>query len=171
MKFYIKSWLHLLTTSVVILSTMYISLEKLTKNIPPLPKMVYIITGLSALYLAINRNVYLPFLGETVYPCDNMNEIIPKNAKLTATINILPKKKIIYWASEPSDNIVTNPWDAYGNYSNYGITTSNEQGKAIIHVRDPSSYKVPSGKILKPHIHYRYCQEPGVLSEIKTIQL
>lgn len=168
---YVKSWAHIISMSIVLLSTIYTSLSVFMKQMPKLPKMVFIITGLAALYLSINRNVYLPFLGETVYPCDGIVEKTPDNADKSITITVPPNVKVIYWASEPHEGIVSNPWDAYGKYDNTGVTTSGSDGSAVLKVRSPSSYKIPSGRVLKPHVHYRYCQESGILSEVKTVSI
>ena len=63
-------------------------------------------------------------------------------------------------------------WDAYKNYENSGITTSNNAGLAIVKIRSPQFYKVPhKTDILKPHVHYREVLADGMLSKIKTYKL
>ena len=137
----------------------------------PVSKMIYIIIGLSAIYLSLKRDVYLPFLGETVYPCDQLVNKIPDDATVAMTVRVPAGAKVVYWASEHSKDldVAENPWKAYLNYSNSGVTTADANGNAVLKVREPTAYRVPlKGKIEK-HIHYRYCGSPGMLSEIHTV--
>jgi hypothetical protein len=140
------------------------------KRLPKTPPAVTVIALIASLSLVFRRNIYLPFLGETVYPCDNLIDKTPDSAELTVTVTDIPAgTKVVYWAAEPSTSIVSNPWDAYGKYENSGVATSDASGKAILSVRKPTEYKVPSGRELKPHVHYRFCQESGILSEIRSV--
>jgi hypothetical protein len=166
---YIKAWIHIISISIVLLTTIYSGLCAFIKRLPKTPKAVLVVALISALTLVFRRNVYLPFLGETVYPCENLADKSPDGAELRITVTDVPAgSKVVYWASEPSTSIVSNPWDAYGKYENSGVVTSDASGKAILSVRKPTGYKVPSGRKLKPHVHYRFCQESGILSEIRT---
>lgn len=117
-----------------------------------------------------NRNFYLPFLGTSVYPTHLMQEILPKNASLKIKINnVIPNTKIVYWASySKNDVVVDNPWKAYDDYSNSGIASSNKDGIVIVQLRKPVSYRIPSGSILKPHVHYREMLMNGLLGPVKT---
>ena len=167
---YIKAWIHIISISIVLLTTIYSGACAFIKRLPKTPKAVSVIALIAALSLVFRRNIYLPFLGETVYPCDNLVDKTPDSAELTVTVTDIPAgTKVVYWAAEPSTSIVSNPWDAYGKYENSGVATSNASGKAVLSVRKPTGYKVPSGRELKPHVHYRFCQESGILSEIRTI--
>lgn len=169
---YINAWIHIISISIVLLTTIYSGLCAFVKRLPKTPKAVLVIAMLAALSLVFRRNVYLPFLGETVYPCDNLSEKSPDGAELTVTVTDVPANtKVVYWASEPSQSIVSNPWDAYGKYENSGVATSDASGTAQLRIRKPTGYKVPSGRELKPHVHYRFCQESGILSEIRTASL
>ena len=40
-------------------------------------RLIYIIIGLSVLYILFDRNVYLPFLGESVFPCNVLKQHTP----------------------------------------------------------------------------------------------
>ena len=141
-------------------------------NIVSIEKIIYIIVGISA-YLLFKRDVFLPFLGDTVIPTSILTEKTPSNPSIEKTINnIPPNTKVLYWAAEPSNEIIDNPWEAYDKYDNSGITTSNDEGIAILKVREPSSYRVPyKNKKLEPHIHYRYVKSPGMMSRIETINI
>ena len=136
-------------------------------------KCVYMLVGLSALYLLCKRNVYLPFLGDTVFPCSLLKEDIkPDNADTTMTIKIKPNSKVVYWASDTNlTNVKLGPTEAYNNYSNAGVTTSDANGNAVLSVRKPSRYTVRYNKLLPKHIHYRICDGRGMLGQVETVQL
>lgn len=142
-----------------------------------LVNLVYVLVGFSALFLMMDRNVYLPFLGEAVFPCDSLETHVPKGADMAVRVNVPPNSKVIYWASDDVDTgvgrdaIVENPWKAYGKYTNYGVCMANENGQAELKVRKPIAYKVPTGRLLGEHIHYRYCRGSGMMSEVHTIMV
>ncbi len=139
-------------------------------------RFIYLLVAMSAILLMIKRDTFLPFLGKTVMP-QPMTEYKPIGNLITKTIkNLPPNVKVIYWASLPSDKVIDNPEDAYGNYSNQGVTTTDENGTAILEVQNPSSYKIPSyydpfKGTLKPHIHYRYWTSSGMTSPLFTEKL
>ena len=137
--------------------------------------IVILIIVASIIYNLFDRNFYLPFLGWSVYPCGSLAEKVPNKADTTVTIQVKPNVNVIYWASEPSSSEnqpIDNPWDAYANYDNSGVVKADETGKAVLHVRNPSSYQVGlMNKTLKRHVHYRECRHPGMLSDIKTIMI
>lgn len=135
-------------------------------------RVIYVIIGLAALQKIFNRDYYLPFLGNAVFPCDSLEIKTPKNADIVTTVRTKPNVNVIFWSSETSNDIVVkNPWKAYDRYSNSGVALSNKDGVATLKIRNPSSYKVPSGYTLKPHVHYRICLGNGMLSKIKTVFL
>lgn len=122
------------------------------------------------LYVGMQRNTYLPFLGPTVLPPSLLkSDFTPENAEnmYKVKINEVDGTKVLYWASQESNIIFKNPWNAYGNYMNTGISTINN-GETVFTINCPSSYNV-GGMTLKPHIHYRIVYPKGVLGEIKTI--
>ena len=132
---------------------------------------IYILVGMAALILSIQRDTYLPFLGHTVMP-QPINEDKPSGELIEKEISGLPKNvKVIYWAALPSDTVVDNPTDAYGDYSNQGVTMTDDNGNATLQVNSPASYKVPFKGTLKPHIHYRYWTSPGMTSRLFTINI
>jgi hypothetical protein len=121
-----------------------------------------------------SRNFYLPFLGSTVYPCGSLAEKVPADADSTVSIKVKPGANVVYWASEPSDvarQPISNPWDAYALYDNSGVVRADAQGNAILRFRSPSSYKVGLfiGRTLKRHVHYRVCENAGMMGEVKTV--
>lgn len=138
--------------------------------------ILFITIGVSALYLFFNRDYYLPFLGETVFPIVKPFEN-SKNTITTIIKNVPPNASVIYWAAkkETEKGYDIDPYIAYGDYSNSGISVANENGEAIIKYECPIQYKVGkfTKKILKKHIHYRYTDPrfPGLISPVKTLFL
>lgn len=140
------------------------------KTHPYVNNLAKILLGICCILLIMKRDVYLPFLGEAVFPCGNLGEKIPNNHQLEIKVNVQPNSNVIYWASEPTKNIKINTvFDAYANYENAGIVKSNNDGLAILKIRNPQKYIVPSGKTIKEHLHYRICHGNGMLGPVKTI--
>jgi len=133
---------------------------------------VYIIIAACGIYLLFNRNTYLPFLGEAAFPVPLENKTpVKKGEQLSAELtNLPPNKKVIYWASNPASDTYSNPVDAYDNFENQGIVTSNKDGVATIIFNNPGTYKV-NGRELPVHIHYRYWTEYGLTSDVKTVNI
>jgi hypothetical protein len=131
-------------------------------------KIFYLVVAFAGLFVLTRKEMFLPFLGETVLPCSLIAKSTPNNATLEVQIKTEPNKNIIYWASEPS-NEIKDVKDAYGKYENSGFTNSDNKGNAILKVRQPSKYRLPYGKILNPHIHYRICGEQGTMSQLYTV--
>ena len=144
-------------------------------NLPILSRIIYSLVGLAALYLVFNRDVYLPFLNESVYPSSTLTDKVPEAATVKVTINVKPGAKVVYWASDskknPNQSIVPNPWAAYDAYENAGVATADDKGIAVLHVREPVKYSIPSGRVLSRHVHYRFEVSPGMLSRVETINI
>lgn len=138
-----------------------------------LTRGIYILVGLSALAIAFNRDTYLPFLGESVFPCSVLPDQIPAGATRSVQINAEPGSKVVYWASEPSDNDgeLKDYKDAYRQYQNAGVATADSAGVAVLKVREPQSYTVPFKGQLEPHVHFRICGPTGFVGRIKTVYL
>ena len=135
-------------------------------------EMVYFIIGICALYVVFNRDTYLPFLGETIIPCNVLQNSTPNNATKKITLQTLPNSKVIFWASEPSETgFIVDFKEAYGEFLNSGIATSNDDGIVEINIREPQPYFVPIKGILNPHVHYRVCDGKGTLGRVKTVFL
>jgi uncharacterized membrane protein YuzA (DUF378 family) len=143
---------------------------------------IYILVATAAILLIIQRDTFLPFLGHTVMP-KPLNDYNPSGDVITKTIeNLPPNVKVIYWAALSIDDLynplesyaydkTNNPYDAYGEYTNQGVTTSDANGVAILKVKNPVSYEVPFKGRLKQHIHYRYWTSPGMASRLFTIKI
>ena len=131
---------------------------------------IYILVGIAAMSVAFNRDTYLPFLGESVFPCSVLPDQIPAGATRTVQVNVQPHAKVVYWASEPADGDELKGYkDAYRQYLNAGVATADDTGVAVLKVRDPQPYTVPLKGRLESHIHFRVCGAEGFIGRIKTI--
>jgi uncharacterized membrane protein YuzA (DUF378 family) len=174
---YVNKWIYLIAIVLVIIGGLNWGLVgvlnfDLVKSIrmPMVSKIIYMIIAVSAIYLALDRSTYLPFLGDTVYPCGGLVDKIPDNATVSLTVKVPPNAKVVYWASEKSSGS-ENPWEAYANYENSGVVTADHTGTAVLKIREPTQYQTPIGRKLDKHIHYRHCIVPGMLSPVQTVQL
>jgi len=141
--------------------------------------IIFIVIGLAALYLAIKRDTYLPFLGKSAFPGPILNDYhnfdtLTKQIKITDPDAI----KVVYWAAGEGQTVADSPEDAYtkSNFENSGVvpieTTQNKERVATIYFKCPRQYKVMNGlKTLPRHIHYRLIYGNGLLSEVNTINI
>ena len=137
-----------------------------------LSRAVYILVGVSALLLAFNRDTYLPFLGESVFPCSVLSDQTPPGATRSVTVQAEPGAKVVFWASEPADGSGVPTWQgAYRKYLNAGVATADASGKAVLKVREPQPYTVPIKGKLDAHVHFRICGPTGFVGRIKTVFL
>ena len=135
-----------------------------------LSRVIYTLVGLAALSVAFNRDTYLPFLGESVFPCAVLSDQIPPGATRSIQVRVQPDCKVVFWASEPGDGKGT--WEsAYRSYQNAGVVTSDSSGVATLKVREPQGYSVPMKGYLEPHIHFRVCGPNGFVGRIKSVFL
>lgn len=155
----------------VLIKLLKINLFSFIKNSDIL-LFLHLIMAIVVIYYLFNRDFYLPFLGETVIPVKNINNI--EDGVLNFKIqNLPPNKRIIYWASKSSNQVIGNPIDAYKGYTNSGITKTDSNGNAMIEISCPSDYVVQSfgmDKKIRQHIHYRIESDkfPGLFSSVKT---
>lgn len=166
--------LHMFTISIVIIVSLLYSL----KNIYVLPKwldsILMIFALISSLYLLFQRDVYLPFLGHSVLPESLLlDSKLPVDPDTDVTIYGKPNTKVLYWAADPSDKStskIKSPKEAYNAYENSGVVFTDDDGKAILKVKCPQTYKVKEWKILPKHVHYRFIKD-GMISSIYTVKL
>ena len=137
-------------------------------------RSIYIAVGIAALFVAFNRDTYLPFLGESLVPCSALQERTPPGATTTIQVQVEPNSKVLYWAAEPETEHLekVNDWrKAYLSYENAGVVMSDSSGLASLKVRKPQPYMVPWKGRLEPHIHFRVCGDRGFLARVKTVFL
>ena len=126
---------------------------------PKYARFVYVLVGVSALGLLFRRDVYLPFLGESLVPAGALTPRSPQGANEQVTITTKPGAKVLFWASEPNPTAgkALPTWqEAYGAYENSGVAVADERGKALLRFRGvPQAYSVPIHGRLEPHVHFR----------------
>jgi hypothetical protein len=108
---------------------------------------------MSAVVLAIQRDTYLPFLGHTVMP-EPITGFTQAETLISKKISGLPPNvKVMYWAALPSETVIDNPSDAYGDYSNQGVTKTDDNGTVKCQsqpsVDDPLGLKIYTLTLMK----------------------
>jgi uncharacterized protein len=152
---------------------------KIMGELSPAARAVYILVGFCGLVHLLSRDYYLPFLGEAVFPCGPLVAKVPSDANVQVVVSVAPNSNVIYWAADhkqgdgkEGEEILKNPWVAYGQYSNAGVARSDDKGRAVLRVRKPPAYRVPPfGRELKPHVHYRVCDHDGMMSPVRTVEI
>jgi uncharacterized membrane protein YuzA (DUF378 family) len=136
-------------------------------------RILYVFVGAASAFLLFKRDVYLPFLGETLLPDSALVERTPQNANEQVTVKTRPGGKVLYWAAEPNPNqgAEVPTWnDAYGSYQNSGVAVAGSDGVAILRIRGPpQSYKVPMKGELQPHVHFRVSNGNGFFGRVQTL--
>lgn len=142
---------------------------------PVLARVLALAIGIAAVVSALDRNYYLPFLGECVVGgiTEGPAKDTPKNF---FTLQGLPAQtRVLYWSAQEGTSAFPDPKTAYGDYSNSGMTVSSSTGEATVALPCPAGYSVRSflKKEIPPHFHYRY-ELPdfkGVFSKVFTYDL
>ncbi len=137
-----------------------------------LSSLIFVLIGFAGLYFVLQRDYYLPFLGETVMPCAVLEDRTPSGADREVTIQVAPGAKVLYWAAEPSNEDLKNinDWkDAYSKFENVGVATADGAGNVLLKVRTPQPYTVPFKGRIEPHIHYRVCEPRGMIGRVNTV--
>ena len=134
---------------------------------------IYCAVGVAALVLVFNRDTYLPFLGETIFPGAAVSLKVPQGATESITVHTRPNAKVVYWAANANptaDTVNPPPWyKAYAEFENSGVVQADESGVAVLRIRgQPESYKVPFAGKLEPHVHFREEGETGMFGRVKT---
>jgi uncharacterized membrane protein YuzA (DUF378 family) len=177
---YIQKWLHIVLIGLVLLGSVNWLAIGLTGQdlvrlgLPPrYAKWLYIVIGLAALPLLFQRDIYLPFLGETVMPATALVAKAPQNANEQTTIRTRPGAKIVFWAAEPNPTQgkeLPTPEVAYGEYENSGVAVADTTGHAILRFRGPpQAYTVPIHGRLESHVHFRVSDEDGMFGRVQTV--
>jgi len=131
-----------------------------------------VLISLASLYIySIMKELYLPFLNETIIPEKMIKLIKPKKSNFTIEVNVPPNSKVMYWAAKKIEG-KSNPTvsEAYDNYSNGGIIKSNSEGKTKLHFNQGSGYEKHGKGYISRHVHYRYILEDSAfMSKIYTV--
>lgn len=137
-------------------------------------RFVALVAFLAATFLMFQRDTHLPFLGPSAFPVSVLKDAhTPPGANVEVKIPIDGNDgdKIIYWGAKPGDGVVANPMEAYGNFENAGIAIVKNK-EAVLKFHCPSKYRIPYGKTLDRHVHFRKCCEiTGMIGRIETVQV
>ena len=136
---------------------------------PNIHNIIFIIAGITAIFLLTKRDFWLPFLGSTVLPVQVLSVHQPDKTNKVISIKTKPNSKIVYWSAKSTSD-ETSVKNAYDDYSNSGVTVSDEKGVANLAIQESSGYVVPNGKHIKRHVHFRLGDEiTGMMSPVQTI--
>ena len=167
-------YMHMIAMILILgYSMFYAILVMMYPNILSILKLISIIVIVFCIYLIVNKNTFLPFLGSTVMPPILFTQdITPHGASETYVLNLenVPDgTRVIYWGALSSDDTKASPTEAYGDYSNTGVTGVKEN-KATIYFNCPGEYNVSEfSKTIKRHIHYRLIQpDSPMMSQVYT---
>ena len=147
----------------------------------PLDRVIYVVVAVSAVALAVQRDTWLPFLGNSVLP----GAVVPLKKNMgdtTVDVKVTPGAKVAYWAAEPETKLdainkgasegnkaVPLVRAAYDQFENSGVVVANDQGMATLVFNKGTSYIVPSGRKLESHVHYREFGEDGMMGPVKSV--
>lgn len=134
----------------------------------PIDKAIYILIGLCGISLLSKRTTWLPFLGLSVLPGNLVSKQIPEDANKKIKIKVQPNAKIAYWAATGKDKNDQDVFDAYGDNSNSGVVVADEDGNAELSIIEGSGYKVPNGKKIPRHVHYRVIGN-SMMERVRTV--
>jgi len=184
---YVKSLIRMVLTGFVIAGSLNYGLTAIDYNLIEIGNtkldqylnkksyfniILYSMIAISGLVLMFQTTTWLPFLGPCAFPTKGL---IPNKVNTLGTkiikVNVKPNTRVAYWASLPVPNN-EQPYveDAYSNFSNSGVVTSNSEGIAELSIKPGTSYIVPSGKEISKHVHYRELDNRlGMMGELKTV--
>jgi len=166
MRYFGDETIHMVSIFTVLMFSLFSSLYILVRNdLHVLVRFGSLIIFVIAIWLMFRRDTFLPFLGSTVIPITVLsNDVAPEgaNKEVSVPIDAPDGTRVIYWGAKESESVQPNPWVAYDDYSNAGVTTV-KNGEAIMQFFCPGKYHVPSGKLLQHHIHYRTCCKKNVM--------
>ena len=139
-----------------------------------LTRIIVFLVLLIIIPIVIQRDTYLPFLGQAVLPLSVLkDDMTPEHASIVVNVKVNSKEgtKVIYWAANPdeSGDVVKSPFKAYADYKNAGIAKV-DNGIATLKLNCPSRYSVPFGTLSK-HIHYRLINDKGMMSRVHTVMI
>lgn len=172
---YAATWLNIFGHILVYFFAIYMGVSMIFVVDNLFWRIVATLVIMASLLFLVSRETYLPFLGTTVFPSSLLGADRGPAAGATAPLEFSVPidgakegARVIYWAAAPDTKIVPNPYDAYGAFENAGVATV-KNGAVSLKLHCPASYKVPSGKVLKRHVHYRVCcEQRGMLGKVRT---
>ena len=136
-----------------------------------LDTVIYLTVAIAALALLFKKTTWLPFLGLAAFPSQTfVPNKVNESGSFIVKVNVKPNTRVAYWASKPqSSEQVPQVKQAYDDFSNSGVVTSDSNGVAELLVDPGTSYIVPTGREIPRHIHYRELDKDyGMMGDVKT---
>lgn len=139
--------------------------------------VIFIITA--CVYMLYKRDTFLPFLGISFMPNTLIvDEKVPPGANLEYVLDMRGYEngtRVIYWAANKTNKIIEDPWEAYKDFHNVGVSQVTN-GKATVRIYCPDKYKVNHfgvhTSILDKHFHYRIVfKDTGMMSPVMTTKI
>jgi uncharacterized membrane protein YuzA (DUF378 family) len=147
----------------------------LVKFIMPrsLVTVVYLLVATAALYLAVQRDTYLPFLGNSVLPTYILSEKVPSKFNLEVPVRVEPNALVVYWAATEYSGAEIQNWKiAYDQFQNSGVVRADDKGLVTLKLNCPRRYKVGLiERTLYKHVHYRVAKDNVWLSPVYTVNV
>jgi len=164
-----SKWPHMIAMAVLVGGSCLAAILYMRKTLFSIALGILLV--MSAIYVGVHRDSYLPFLGETVLPCSLLQERTPDHADTEVTVNGLePGTKVLFWAAEPAtEGLAKIPtWQrAYLDFANAGVTRVDADGHATFRIRKPQPYTVPVKGRLEAHVHWRVCGDGGMIGPVQ----
>ena len=176
--FFNEIYIHMATITLILLYSIISSLYILLNDNYNIFLRIFVIFIIAAaVVLIMKKETFLPFLGLVHLPNTLIaEEKIPNGANISYSIDMNDYEdgtKIIYWAANKTDKIIEDPYEAYKNYNNVGVTKV-KNGKAEVRIFCPDRYKVKKvfTQLLERHFHYRIVfKDTGFLSPVMTVKV
>ena len=167
--FFNEIYIHMATITLILLYSIISSLYILLNDNYNIFLRIFVIFIIAAaVVLMMKKETFLPFLGLAHLP----NTLIAEENSIDMN-DYEDGTKIIYWAANKTDKIIEDPYEAYKNYNNVGVTKV-KNGKAEVRIFCPDRYKVKKvfTQLLERHFHYRIVfKDTGFLSPVMTVKV
>ena len=176
--FFNEIYIHIVTITLILLYSIISSVYILFNDDYNIVLRIFVIFIIAAAVIMImKKETFLPFLGLAHLPNTLIaEEKLPKGANLSYSIDMKEYEDgtiIIYWAANKTDKIIEDPYEAYKNYNNVGVSKVKD-GKAEVRIFCPDKYKVKKvfNQLLERHFHYRIVyKDTGFLSPVMTVKV
>ena len=170
---YVQKWLDMVGFCLLVVGGIVVGVDGLmAKKLNIFLRFLFVLIGVVAVVKMFTRDYYLPFLGDSAFPCGSLIAKVPESVNREVHIYAPPYSNVIYWAAESDKEVKANPILAYAQNTNAGVAIADQAGRAVLKVREPAAYYVNGGlRKLKAHIHYRVCKSNGMLGTVQTVFL
>ena len=150
------SWLNFLTLFFVSLGALAWGffafgvnlLKEISFGSPSIEFAIYMAVAISAALHLFSRE----FPYSSTRPCGSLVPKTPDHADASVAVKVEPNSNVIFWADGEK---ITDPVQAYSEFSNAGVTRADVKGIAIISVRSAQVNGKPAEGSKK--VYYRTC--------------